>query len=74
MNEKVKKFYDYLNRQVELHKQWINEALAQDKNITSLNNKLEFIKTTRSVFENNFIDYIDILPELSDEELPGFED
>lgn len=74
MNEKVKKFYDYLNRQVELHKQWINEALAQDKNITSLNNKLEFIKTTRSVFESNFIEYIDILPELSDEELPGFED
>ena len=74
MNEKVKKFYDYLNRQVELHKEWINEALKQDKNITSLNNKLEFIKTTRSVFESNFIEYIDILPELSDEELPGFED
>lgn len=74
MNEKVKKFYDYLNRQIELHKQWINEALAQDKNITSLNNKLEFIKTTRSVFESNFIEYIDILPDLSDEELPGFED
>ena len=74
MNEKIKKFYDYLNRQIELHKQWINEALLQDKNITSLNNKLEFIKTTRSVFESNFIDYIDIQPELSDEELPGFED
>ena len=74
MNEKVKKFYDYLNRQVELHKEWINEALAQDKNITSLNNKLEFIKTTRSVFESNFIEYIDVLPELSDEELPGFDD
>ena len=74
MNEKVKKFYDYLNRQIELHKQWINEALTQDKNITSLNNKLEFIKTTRSVFESNFIEYIDVFPELSDEELPGFED
>ena len=74
MNDKVKKFYDYLNRQVELHKQWINEALVEDKNITSLNNKLEFIKTTRSVFESYFIEYIYVQPELSDEELPGFED
>ena len=74
MNEQVKKFYEYLNKQIELHKQWINEALDQDKNITSLNSKLEYIKTTRSVFESTFKDYITIDTLIHDEELPGFDD
>lgn len=72
MQEQVKKYYDYLLRQKELHKQWINEALNQDKNVTSLNSKLEYIKGTIDVFEYTFKDYLDteVDVDIRDEDIP----
>lgn len=73
MNEQVKKYYDYLLKQKELHKQWINEALEQDKSVTSLNSKLEYIKGSIDMFKYTFKEYL-IDTSIEDEELPGFED
>lgn len=56
MEEKLLKLRNYLNKQKETHKKWINEALKEDKSISALNSKLELIKDIDSYFNYLFGD------------------
>lgn len=73
MNEQVKRYYDYLVRQKDLHARWIVEGIENNKSITSLNSKFEYIKGNIEVYKNIFKEYL-VDTSLEDEELPGFED